>query len=563
MRLGENGDFTDITQLAITNLPVLLVLIIACMNVGTLVYARTATRDGEIALRTALGANRARIVGQLFIEALVLALAAAAAGLIAAQQTLAWGIDFASAGRGGAPFWMTPDLKLTTILYAGGLAAVAATMLSVLPALRATRAHVQSHLVNLGIGGATLRFGAIWTTAMIAQVTLTTIAIPIAGESADQARRKVTMRAEFPSRQYLAARLDLDRSAGEEASSAFEDRRARRYAELEWRIAQEPNVVAVTFADRAPGAGPRTRVADVEVSPGGPAYDDLFWTSEVGPGFFEAFDRPIIAGRGFHGGDQSPEARTVIVNEAFARRFQLAAGRPSPIGARLRYSAAAARGDASVMEPWFEIVGVVRNLGLDPEDRGPCCEEAPYVYHAASAGTVAPLVMMVRVRGNPAPLAARVPTMAAGVDAGLYVQDAQPLDAWVGRRNTALIVTLGALAAITLLALFLSALGIFSLMSVSVSRRTREIGLRAALGADPRHVVAEVLARAIVLVGCGIAAGGALLLPFVAQWDEGIAYYAGSFGITAAVMLAACLLACIGPARRALRINPTDALREA
>jgi ABC-type antimicrobial peptide transport system permease subunit len=171
--------------------------------------------------------------------------------------------------------------------------------------------------------------------------------------------------------------------------------------------------------------------------------------------------------------------------------------------------------------------------------------------------------MMVRVRGNPAPLAARVPTMAAGVDAGLYVQDAQPLDAWVGRRNTALIVTLGALAAITLLALFLSALGIFSLMSVSVSRRTREIGLRAALGADQRHVLAEVLSRALVLVGCGIAAGGALLLPFVVQWDEGIAYYAGSFGITAAVMLAACLLACIGPARRALRINPIDALREA
>ena len=128
----------------------------------------------------------------------------------------------------------------------------------------------------------------------------------------------------------------------------------------------------------------------------------------------------------------------------------------------------------------------------------------------------------------------------------------------------------GALAGMTALVLFLSALGIFSLMSVSVSRRTREIGLRAALGANPRHVLAEILSRALVLMGSGIAAGGALLLLFVALAQgppvdprKTLSLFAGYLGVTAAVMLAACLLACIGPARRALRINPTDALREA
>ena len=145
-----------------TNLPALLVLLIACMSVGTLVYASTATREGEIALRSALGASRARIIGQLFVETLVLTSVAAAAGLIAADRTLRWGIETRSP-TGRRPFWMTPGLKLTTILYAGGLAVVSAAMLSLLPALRATRARVQPHLANLGTGGATLRFGRVWT----------------------------------------------------------------------------------------------------------------------------------------------------------------------------------------------------------------------------------------------------------------------------------------------------------------------------------------------------------------------------------------------------------------
>ena len=177
--------------------------------------------------------------------------------------------------------------------------------------------------------------------------------------------------------------------------------------------------------------------------------------------------------------------------------------------------------------------------------------------------------MSVRVRGNPATLAARLPVIAAGVDARLLVQDARPLDEWIRERDISLTVKAGALAGVTLLVLFLSALGIFSLVSVSVSRRTREIGLRTALGANPRQVLAGILSRAVVLMGSGITAGGALLLLSLALGEgpsgrpaDDVALFAGYLGVTSAVMLAACLLACIGPARRALRINPVDALRE-
>ncbi len=256
----------------------------------------------------------------------------------------------------------------------------------------------------------------------------------------------------------------------------------------------------------------------------------------------------------------------MIVNEAFVRGFRNIGGSSgSPIGARLRYSDRAAESAAGPSE-WFEIVGVVRDFRLNPDDEG---NESACVFHPASAGTISALVMNVRVRGNPAALAARLPVIAAGVDARLQVRDARPLDEWIRERDNSLTVQALALTGVTLLVLFLSALGIFSLVSVSVSRRTREIGLRTALGANPRQVLAGIVSQAAVLMGSGITAGGALLLLSLALGEgpsgrpaDDVALFVGYLGVTSAVMLAACLLACIGPARRALRINPIDALRE-
>jgi len=544
MRLGEPPEMPDgISQFAMQNMPVLLVLLIACTSVGTLIYARTAAREGEIAVRSALGASRARIIAQLFVEALVLASVAAAVGLVAADSALTWAMqDFDS-----LPFWFTPGLRLTTIVYASGLAVASAAMLSVLPALKATRASVQSRLPNRGAAGTTLHFGRVWTTAMIAQIALTTLGIPAAMESAIEAMRNLNIRAAFPSRDYLAARIEMGQ--------------AHTLANLEWRVAQEPGVVAVTFADHAPGSRSRSRSGEVEPSGAGPAHRVGFDTSAVEPGFFEVFDRPIVSGRTFNDGDRSPNARTVIVNETFARAFAHDTGSGSPIGARLRYSAASGQDDGSAADAWFEIVGVVRDFGLNPDDLG---REHAFVFHAAPADTMSSLVMSVRVRGNPDTLAARLPAIATTIDAGLLVRDAQPLSEWIRERDMHLIMAAGALAAVTAIVLFLSALGIFSLMSVSISRRTREIGVRAALGARPRHLLNEILSSAMVLMGSGIASGGVLLLLIVAvvRPVEEIPLYAGYLGATSAVMFAACLLACVAPAIRTLRISPTEALRE-
>ena len=448
-------------------------------------------------------------------------------------------------------------------------------MVSLLPALRVTRTRLQSHLMNLGAGGSTLRFGRVWTTAMIGQVALTAIAIPIGIEGASEAIRIVRIHAQFPNHEYVSARLEFDRPAGEDMTSAFEERRARTYARLEQQIAEEPDVVAVTFADRVPGASFQIgRTASVEIPSGaGAAFQTGFATSSVGPGFFEAFGRPIVAGRGFHGGDFSPAARTVIVNEAFVRGL-VQRGIASPLGARLRYSSESgvsasepsAAAEASADKP-FEIVGVVRDLGLDPGEQG---DEGAFVFHAASAATVSPLVMSVRLRGNPATFAARLPTMAADVDAGLSVPEARPLGEWIWQRDSSLVTSVAAGAGVSALVLFLSAMGLFSLMSISVSRRTREIGVRMALGANPRHVLAGIAAHAMALMGSGVAAGGGIVLLSVALGSgptgrpaEDVVSFAAWIAVASAVMLAAGLLACIEPARRALRINPIDALRDA
>ena len=236
--------------------PILLVLIIACTTVGTLVYARTATRESEIAVRSALGASRRRIVVQLFVEALVLASAAALVGLSAAHWGLKWGLtEFYSGQRAGPPFWMHSGLQLTTVIYAAGLAVAAAAMLGILPALKATGSHAHAQLRNLGSGRSTLQFGSVWSTAMIVQVALTVVAIPPAIGIAGEAVRDRMIRAQFPAGEYLAVPIELDRASGaaDESEAAFAQRLERTYGELERRITQQPGVVAVTFADRLPG----------------------------------------------------------------------------------------------------------------------------------------------------------------------------------------------------------------------------------------------------------------------------------------------------------------------
>ena len=555
---GQSPGDASLMELASTHLPILLVLVVACVNVGTLIYARTATRDAEIAMRFALGASRPRLVSQLFVEALVLASVAAVVGLTVAHVSLQWITQAFNAGdTGGLPFWTDPGLKPSTVAFAGALTVVAAALLGVLPALKATRSQVHTQLRSLG-AGATLRFGPLWTAAMIAQVALTVICLTPARGISEEAIRDRWIRERFPAEEYLTVRLDLDRQrvagGADEPENAYAARFTRTYEELARRLREEPGVRAVTYGDRLPGMDVDVRAGEVETAPqAAPVLIPDLWTAAIGPSYFEAFSTSVIAGRAFRDDDQAIDARTIVVNEAFVRQFLRDR---EPVGARVRFASEA----QAAPLPWMEIVGVVRDVGMTPTDRG----EAPYVFRAAAPAASAPLVVGVRTAGDAKALAPRLRALATAIDPGLRLSDLQPLDAVVWQTDVPMVLGAVAVIAVVSLGLFLSAAGIYALVSVSVARRTREIGLRAALGASRGSLLRGVLVRAVALVGGGVLAGNGLLLFFA--WlsaEVSVVRFLPPLLATSGVMLAVGLLACVAPARRALRIQPIEALKNA
>jgi hypothetical protein len=348
---------------------------------------------------------------------------------------------------------------------------------------------------------------------MVFQVALTVILIPPAVGASEEAWRDRRIRGEFPAEEYVAARIALDRLPptrdGEESAASLAARTDRVYRELERRVAQQPGVTAVTFGDRLPGMGVAVGRAEFEPEPGASLIlIQNLWRTSVGPGYFEAFGARLVAGRDFHDGDRADGAATVLVNEAFARRFTQ---NGSPLGRRVRMAA----NDPSRPEPWLEIVGVVKDIGMTPTDLG----EAPYIYRAVRAGTAAPLVMGVRARTDAPALIPKLRSIAQDLDLSLRLDDVTSLDDLAWRQDVPGMVLSGAIATVVGLGMFLSAAGIFSLMSVSVSRRTREIGLRSALGASQSRLLAGVFSRAVILVGSGILAGNGVLILVVTISD--------------------------------------------
>ena len=202
---GGRSPGGTVLEMAIIHTPILLVLVIACVTVGVLIYTRIATRDAEIAMRYALGADRTRILSQLFVEALVLTSVAGLVGVVAADAALRWGKGVIGSGQAaGLPFWMVSGLRISTVFYALGLALAGAAILGVLPALKATGARMQSQLQNLGSGGSTLRFGRLWASALIVQVALTVIVMPPAMGIATEGLRDRVIRSRFPVEDYIA-----------------------------------------------------------------------------------------------------------------------------------------------------------------------------------------------------------------------------------------------------------------------------------------------------------------------------------------------------------------------
>jgi putative ABC transport system permease protein len=570
---------SDPVIFASINLFAIMLIVLICSNVALLLFARAATREGELIVRSALGASRSRIVMQLFAEALVLGLVASVIGLATAQFALQkLGLAFLEANLGRLPFWYELSLSPSTILYAAGLTVLGAGIAGVLPALKVTRGH-GARLKQATAGGGGLKFGGVWTVVIVTQIAFTVAFPAITFVVQGELRRIRSFEVGFAADEFLGVQVDLDAAppTGGEAdpAGAAGVRYRTSLEELRRRIAAEPGVIGVTYVDQLPRMYHDEDLVEVEGAPepvgqgekGAPvlrgdgaanAVNEVSLAS-IDPAYFDVLESPILAGRAFHSGDIAPEARVVIVDQGFVDR--LLDGR-NAIGQRVRF-APERRADGTLSDearPWYQIVGVVKELGMMyPTHR----RRAAGMYFPADPARSGPLHLMVHVKGDPMTLAPRVREVSTAVDPALRLSGFQRVNEVTDQIQWVLLLWLRITMVLTAIALLLSLAGIYAVLSFTVARRTREIGVRVALGASKLRVVAAIFRRPLIQVAIGVVAGGALIAAgaFALAVDGLSLSQLGVLLGYAAFMLAVCLLACIVPTHRALRVEPTEALR--
>jgi putative ABC transport system permease protein len=557
-----------------------MLLVLICSNVALLLFARAATRESELAVRTALGASRSRIVAQLFAEALVLGGVAAVIGLAAAHLALNnWGLPFLKMNLGRLPFWYDVSLSPATVLFALGLTVLGSAIAGVMPALKVTR-RMGSRLKQATAGAGGMQFGGIWTAVIVVQVAITVAFPAVVYVEQGQLRHIQTFDAGFAAEEYLAVHLAMETPAAA-GTIGDSDRAAQRGAfassveELRRRVAAEPGVVAVTFADWLPRVPDRPweRIELPDAAPVTPRSESgktgavrrpRRWANvaRVEPSYFDVLNAPMLAGRSFAAADLAPGASVAIVDQGFV---DLVLQGRNPIGQQVRFGHDPDDTAAKPPNPWIEIVGVVKELGMgSPLAR----ERAAGLYLPATPDRFDRVFIMVHGRGDPMTLAPQVRAIAAAVDPTLRLGEWQPLGRVLDEFLWFVKLWMRVTVLMTAVALLLSLSGIYAVLSFIVARRTREIGVRVALGASRRRVIAAIFRRPLIQVGLGVVAGGALIA-LAATVETEMPGLAGDlsfaqFAIVVAYaifMLGVCLLACIVPTRRALSVEPTVALR--
>jgi len=542
-----------------------LLLIPPCANIAILVYARTVVRQEEFAMRFALGASRGRIVAQLFIEMLVLSAAAAAAALVIVHLVLMRARIGLSHSPGASPFWMDLGVSTRSALYVGGLAMVAAAIAGAVPALQATSRLMQSGLRTPGAGG--MRLGKIWSALIVAQVALAVLVLPMTAELGWGLLRPSIVGTGFAPEEYMTARVQLfgRRPSDTTDDSAARDSFALRFAEIQSqlirRLEADAGVSAVAVSQLVPGAEPSRQAIQLERIEGvAPADDRLRLDSplqlsvavnRVERGFFDVFDVPLLAGREFGPEDFAPGRDPVLINRTFAE--QIIREQDSPLGRRVRHRYAPDPGS----DAWYEIVGVVANF--------PANDDTPRMYHPMTPGLTHPVSLLVGVNPGTEGVAGRLAEIARSLDPALAVDEIRPLDSLYLQRRIQDASAASGLAIVTLSVLLLSAAGMYALMSFTVNQRRREIGIRSALGAQPRRLLAGIFRRALGQIGAGAVVGlsAAYLLGGVLPTAElGGRDVPGVLPAAGMLFLVVGALAAAGPARRALRVAPTEALRE-
>jgi predicted permease len=551
----QMADPTMLWMLRVAQLLTSALTILVAINVAILVYARTVTRLGELAVRSALGASRRRILTQLFIEALALTLVGAAAGLAIASYALDV-IQTMNETEGLVPFWITFGLSARAVVAALGLAVLAALIIGVVPGMKATGASLTANLHELH-GRSGSRLGITWTALIVAQVAVAVAVLPAAVFISARVIRGELVGTGFPAESIVAARVGL----APDAPKPDRERLAAQQRQFLAKLEAEPGVSGVAFSSSMPGAagiklirfqdGVRVQARAQHIPDVGITEALLPHTTRVSVDLFKTYGVQVLAGRVFTNADLG--TTNVVVNRSFVEMYL---HEPNPLGLLFRFETPSAWQQGG----WHQIVGVVSNFPGFPTDFWR--EGLPTIYHPAAVGDLSPVVLSARFTGEvPPTFIDRFRHIGAEVDPALQLTDVGLLSERFDETRAAMRSVAWVTALLTTSVLLLSAAGIYALMSFTVAQRTREIGIRTALGAPPRRLILSVCGRAAWQIVAGVVIGSVIAGGAFTAMGVGVLRPMPLLLTVAAIMGLVALLATLGPARRGVRIPAMEALR--
>lgn len=520
-----------------------LVLLIACANAANLLLARAASRSHEMGIRSALGARRGRLIRQVLTEAVLLACAGGALGILIAEYAIGLLLHL---NPGNIPRLNQTSLDLRVLVFALAVSLLTGVVFGILPALGVSRTNLSEILKqggNKGVVGASKRWRHV---LIVAEVTLAVVLLTGSGLLVRSYVNLQNVSIGF-SDSALTMHMALDSRYGKpEQRSAF-------FHSVLDKLRTLPGVTSIGAVDALPlSHTEEMALFSVEGYPNkkGQVVDSRYATDN----YFDAVDTPLLAGRVFTQSDQAPKAPSVlIVNEAFAKAYFQ--GR-SAVGGHLCLCYF-----TSGAPTWSTVVGVVANTRFSNLESTP----PPQVYSPFWRNDLDQAYIALRTSLPPAKIIPAIRSAVASIDPTLAVADIQTMDQRVSGASALRRFQTSLFGVFAAVALFLAAIGLYGVMAYSVKQRTPEIGIRLALGAQPSSVLKLIVRQGMTLTVLGILIGVAVafaLTRLLSSLLYGIAPTdPATFILVSVVLLGVSFLACYIPARRAMRVDPIVALR--
>jgi putative ABC transport system permease protein len=524
----------------------IFILLLACVNIATMLLGRAAQRSRELAVRAAIGATRGHLLVQLLCESLLLAVLGCVGGLLVART----GVDFLQqylVARETVPDWMDFRLDHRVLGVAIGSTLLAGILAGIVPAWQSSRIDVNATLKDESNAAAGLGRNRLARWLVTAQIAFATMLLVSAGAMSLTVYRARLANIRYEPDKLLTGRIELQIESAEE--------RTRFYRRLLERLQEEPGVEAVTVTSRnLIGSGVPT-----QVEPEGTTYAHandrpVAWLEVVSNDYFRLLSVAPISGRLFDSREQvTGETRSALVNESFARRFWPG---EDPLGRRFRTN--------QTQENWVTIVGVVPDLKMQGLFSDPTANEAGF-YLAQDQMGWGWLDLLIRTKSDPLQLIDPMRRAIAAIDPNQPIHSVGTLTSQTARSMRGFTI-IGILAVVfAVISLFLGAIGVYGVTSQAVNRRTREFGIRVALGSTVSQLLQLVLRQGGRQVGIGLAIGlgaGFLLTRPMEQFfgssmtNNPLIYVGVAVTICAVAFLALWL-----PARRAAKVDPMEALR--